>query len=722
MSCKPVCLCLFLMMPACLAAKPPGVDMTPFAADWRDNPDGPANMSFLLDAPAGKDGCVTVQNGHMVTPQGSRFRIWGVNVTGSACFPSKENAPAVADHLARHAVNCVRFHFLDSNWSGSLFPRGTDSTRTLDPAQLDRFDFFVNELKKRGIYTNINLNVGRNFRKEDGVTDYNKIGLAKVLNYFDERIQFLHQEYAEQLLTHRNPYTGREYRSEPAVCIVELVNENSLVEAWFSDRLLGQHTQGPAGTWQDITPHYADLLTRKYNDWLKENLSEADLLQLHELTSTPEGDLIPRLTSRQFAKAPQKQFHAEAAFYMHCEDAYFQMMYRHLKDDLKVKPLIVANSDHNHYRSGYALLSSMARLDVVDGHVYWQHPNYITDPQTGKRGFRIPNTPMVDDPFFSTVVQLSRSAVAGKPYTVSETNHPFPSAYACEGIPILAAYAAFQDWDGLFFYTFEHADPADWSTRTPGHFDIRPDPVKMTNLAACAPLFLRGDVKPANRTIARSYSPEQVREAIRAPSSQRPYFTPGFNTALALIHGARIESFTRPTGPFPEIEQINPIVSDTQQLAWHHPTKNKGLVTVDTERTQALIGFVKENPQTLTNLSAEVQNDFCSIVLTSLDGKPIPHSQRMLLAATARAQTTGMKYNEDKTSLEDWGKPPMLIETVTGSIALRNLADAESARITPLDAAGRASADAVRANRIADACKLPLASATTTWYLIEVDR
>ncbi len=55
--------------------------------------------------------------------------------------------------------------------------------------------------------------------------------------------------------------------------------------------------------------------------------------------------------------------------------------------------------------------------------------------------------PMVNDPLHSTVVQLSRTAFAGKPYTVSETNHPFPNEYASEGIPILAAYAGFQDWD-----------------------------------------------------------------------------------------------------------------------------------------------------------------------------------------------------------------------------------------------------------------------------------
>ena len=38
---------------------------------------------------------------------------------------------------------------------------------------------------------------------------------------------------------------------------------------------------------------------------------------------------------------------------------------------------------------------------------------------------------------------------------MSEVNEPFPSDYGAEMIPLLAAYGAFQDWDGIIFYSFE---------------------------------------------------------------------------------------------------------------------------------------------------------------------------------------------------------------------------------------------------------------------------
>jgi hypothetical protein len=704
------------------AAKDETITMRPFTIDWRDNAHSQVNLSFLLDAPAGKDGFIRAENGHLVTPNSERFRIWGVNFTGASCFPSRQDAPFVADHLARLGINCVRFHFLDSNWSASLFVKGSDNTRALDPQQLDRLDYFVAELKKRGIYTNLNLNVGRNYRKGDAVKDHEYLGLAKVVNYFDEHIRMLHKEYARQLLTHYNPYTKSQYRNEPAVLIVEILNENSIVEAWFSDRLLGKNTKKHPGTWTDITAWYAGELTKRYNAWLQKRLSPAELRGLRKMAGVKTDELMPRLTKDQFNSAPGKRFRLEATFYMELEHNYFEGMRQFLKEKLGVKSLIVGTSDHNHWKTGYALLASTSRLDVVDGHIYWQHPRYFTDPKTKRRTFSIPNDPMVNKPFESTVVQLSRSAVAGKPYTISETNHPFPNEYACEGIGILAAYSSFHDWDGIFFYTFEHKDPGEWEKKMPGHFDIRPDPVRMTNLAAGAIMFLRGDVRPALKTVERTYRPEQIYEGIRAPSSEHPYFTPGFSLSIPLQHTTRIVSFDDQPRRYPASDAKNPVVSDTRELSWYYPPSEKGLVTVETERSQALIGFVGENEKVLENLSARLENEFCCIMLTSLDGKPLSYSEKLLLAATARSANTGMKWNNKRTSLENWGSAPTVIEPVKGQVTLRNLKPHKGIEVVPLDGAGKSLGKSIDVNESPTDLVMSIGEPATTWYLINVKR
>jgi hypothetical protein len=397
-------------------------------------------------------------------------------------------------------------------------------------------------------------------------------------------------------------------------------------------------------------------------------------------------------------------------------------MYHCLKKEIGVKSLIVGTSDHNHWKTGYPLLASTSQLDIIDGHVYWQHPRYFDDPKTNKRTFSIQNTPMVEEPFNSTVVQLSRSAVADKPYTISETNHPFPNEYACEGIGILAAYSAFHDWDGIFFYTFEHKEPGQWQTKMPGHFDIRSDPVRMTNLAACALLFLRSDVHPAIKTIPRSYSIVQVREGIRSPSSERTYFTSGFSPSIPLQHTTRIVDFNSQPEQYPQVSKESPIVSDTGELTWHYSQQEEGLVTIETEKSQALIGFIKDNNRVLKNLSAKVENKFCSVILTSLDGQSISYSERLLLVTTSRSANSGMTWNKKRTTLLNWGSTPTVIEPVKGKIFLRNMEPSHQIETIPLDGAGKALGDSIYAESINRGYILHVGEPATTWYLIRIKR
>ncbi|MGH8247487.1 MAG: hypothetical protein ACREUU_13770, partial [Gammaproteobacteria bacterium] len=494
----------------------------------------------------------------------------------------------------------VRLHFLDLFAPRGIIENSRDDSRTFDPQQLDRLDFLVAELKKRGIYVDLNLNVGRSYKQGDGVADHDKIRWGKGLVIYDPRLIELQKEYARQLLTHVNPYTKTEYRNEPAVAIVEILNENALYVGFRAP-----------------TPYYDDLLTRLYNEWLVKNRAPEQLSKIREQAGAANGAPIPRLKGPEAGSAPKERFESEMAFVMETEDRFYQDMYAYLKKSLGVKAPITATADHSHTGSSYPMLAAISRLDIVDGHVYWQHP-----------GSRVTNTPMVNDPFNSTVVRLSRTAVAGKPYTVSETNHPFPSDYASEGIPILSAYGSLQDWDAIMLYTFEPKLDPNWQAYVGDPFDISLDPVRMTQMASGSLAFLRGDIKPAAKTVVRTYSKDQVRESRRLPSSEQPYFTPGFPAGAALMHAVRIGSFDgAPNAPL-RAQRDNPVVSDTGELAWYTsdggPTgpalkKEKGgLVTVETDRTQALIGFLGGggSPKALRNFSAKIENRFASLMLS----------------------------------------------------------------------------------------------------------
>src|SRR5215510_9051742 len=261
---------------------PPDGEMKPFMLDHRGGAASVINLSFLLDAPAGKHGFARIDGGHLVAGDGKRLRLWGVNITewskGSTMFPSKEDASMWAATLARFGVNCVRLHFLDLPTPRGLIDATREDTRSFDAQQLERLDFWIAELKKHGIYINLNLNVGRSYKAADGVKDPEKIRWAKGLTLFDPRLIELQKEYAKQLLTHRNSYTKLEYRNDPAVATVELVNENALYLGFRAP-----------------TPAYDNDLLDLYNGWLRQKRSPAELAKLRTLAGVEGQQPIPRL-------------------------------------------------------------------------------------------------------------------------------------------------------------------------------------------------------------------------------------------------------------------------------------------------------------------------------------------------------------------------------------------------------------------------------------------
>lgn len=657
-----------------------------------------------------------VEHGHFADGAHHRLRFWGVNLTDFAAdsirVPEKADADFWAAALARLGVNCVRLHNLDVRAPKGLIAAGRTDTRQLDPVELDKFDYFLAALKRHGIYLDFNLNVGRSYLPGDQVPDAELMGYAKCVTYYDPHLIELEREYARELLTHRNPYTGSDYAHEPAVAMVEILNENSLFIAWLHDRLSGTKTRGRPANWQDIPPHYARELTEQFNRWLERNQTPAQLAELRAAAHVSPGQPIPRLTSAEFTQVPRARFALEARFYQETEAGFFTGMRDYLRHDLGVQAPLCGGSDYSYGRSDYGSLQSRALLDVIDAHGPWE------------------SSPMVDEPLNSVPVRLARSAMAGKPFTVSEHNHRFPSDYTSEGISLLATYASFQDWDGIFLYTFELKPPG-FHGGVGSRADLSFDPVKVADLATGALIFRRGDVAPARETVARSYSPQEIIATLLMPATAAGItFTPGFSPAVALVHGSRIATLQgADTTPVP-VPLASPLRSDTGELAWYFAAKRapvtaeddqrfasplgvgkggakQGVVTVDAPRVQALIGFLHQNPKAVSHLAAQIENPFASLVLESLDGQPITASSRMLLSATARDR------NSDEDATE--------IEPVTGALTLRGLAAAQAVVVRPLNGAGTPEA-AIPATQIADGWQLRVGRPATVWYEIDVTR
>ena len=313
--------------------------------------------------------------------------------------------------------------------------------------------------------------------------------------------------------------------------------------------------------------------------------------------------------------------------------------------------------------------------------------------------------------------------MAGKPYTVSEVNHPFPNEYACEGIPDPRCLRSAAGLGRPLLVHVRARATGGLEASSTGHFDLRPDPVKMAQLAAGALAFLRADLAPARLAHLRSYSEDAVLESLRLPHDERPFFTPGFDLTLPLRHRVRIRSLDGGATDLADAAPAGPILADTGEIAWRQAAKGTGLVTVDAPRTQAVVGFVPRDGVRLAHLEARIESGFAALTLSALEAQPIARSSRMLLVAGGRVSNAGQQWDAGRNGLEAWGGAPVVAEPVRGTVGLHGLEGAKQVAATPLDAAGQKLGPPMLAVRTqAAGWLLDLGGATAVWYAIDVQR
>ncbi|HUO58416.1 MAG TPA: hypothetical protein VMV05_09615, partial [bacterium] len=192
--------------------------------------DAPLDLSFLNEKTAGSHGFVTVKDGHFAFKDGARVKFWGTDIVGPKIFMEHAEADQVAARMAKLGINLVRLHFLDNNWGDhSLFDPKADNTQIFLPDSLDKMDYLIGALKKNGIYVYPDWSVGRKFRSGDDVPGASELeDGSKTVIHFSRRVIELNKKYAEELLTHVNPYTGLALKDDPVYVGNEIVNESSI--------------------------------------------------------------------------------------------------------------------------------------------------------------------------------------------------------------------------------------------------------------------------------------------------------------------------------------------------------------------------------------------------------------------------------------------------------------------------------------------------------------
>lgn len=114
------------------------------------------------------------------------------------------------------------------------------------------------------------------------------------------------------------------------------------------------------------------------------------------------------------------------------------------------------------------------------------------------------------------------------------------------------------------------------------------------------------------------------------------------------------------------------------------------MYTFNAPEAQGAVGFLVGRAVALTNLALDFPVDtaqFAAVTMQSQDDQPIAASDQLLMGVFTRVENTGMVWNADRTSLEDWGTAPTLIEPVRFTATL-TLNDTDDVEVWALDETG----------------------------------
>lgn len=364
-----------------------------------------------------------------------------------------------------------------------------------------------------------------------------------------------------------------------------------------------------------------------------------------------------------------------ATFIAARETAYLEEMKTLIRDEIRCAAPLAGT------QVTYTSSHVQSCLDYFDAHEYWCHPSPV------KAEWLVADVPQVNRPRDNCVAWLAARRVRGYPFTVSEYNNPYPNRTGAEGQLLLRAYGAYQGWDGIFSYTYDNRadsepDHVAYFFSTVARTDV------LAHLPACAALYLRGDVRPARKTLAvgatradylaRFEKNHIVFDDVTQASGGRVPYGAGLVTGLAFV----LEGAERPAA----VSALGDVlVSDTGELEWNVSMPDAGFVAVRTPNTKAFTGFVRGRRFDLGNgvtlAVGETERDWATVSLVSKDANGFGRSgaARILLAVTGQAHNTGARFTEwpqadgtvkVSTRGADWGTGPFLVEGVSASVTL----------------------------------------------------
>ena len=585
---------------------------------------------FVSHAPAGSLGWLRRVGGHFEFEgrPGESVRFYGANLCYSACWPEHGEADIIVARLKATGYNSVRLHHHDNGLT-----LGGNGPADFNAENLERFDYLVAAAIKAGLYVTTDLYVSRRVKWRDIGLDRDgncPMGVFKALVAFWEPAYRNWEAYATAFLEHVNPYTGRRYADEPGMPLLSMVNEGCYRIGWNEMVEL---------------PCFREV----WSQWVAAKLAQDPMFVGGEDISDPS-----RLKWNKLGRFTHT---ALATFLGEMEERAYARELAAMRG-LGAKALFSSLNHLPHHAPNHAARQKL--YDYFDDHCYVDHPYWPKKSWQRPAGINNLN-PLLDPEFRLPKHAFHR--LWGMPATMSEWNFTGPNQWRGMGGLLTGAMAAGQDWSGVWRFAYIHGrDALMDGAGEPGFFDIAKDPVNMVAERTVVPLFLRGDFPPLPRKLSLVLD----EKAQRPQSAQMPAFFPEWRAEAVWRAQVGVAFPETPTLGAASFDLTKVMDDPAPPLALADPPQMRiGLAegTFEIKTPLTCGGFATNGAIAAGALTARiVRGGPTAVAATSLDGKPLADSARILVTHLTDAQAEGRQFkDETRKRLLDWGGQPILI-------------------------------------------------------------
>jgi G:T/U-mismatch repair DNA glycosylase len=664
------------------AAVPPDTWAFEPARD-RFDPASLLDLRGLNEAVAGQSGFVRVDGkGGFLRGDGQPLRFWAVNTALASREPVQrpplwgDRVQDVEHHarfLAKRGVNLVR---VLRQISPDLESKPDAALTDIDAAERDAIWRTVAAMRRQGIYTMLSAYwaVPMKFAQAWGVRggpDQSALGLL----FFDEQLEAAYRSWLRQLLTEKNPYTGIALAQDPALAILQLQNEDSLL-FWTVDVIKGPQREA-------LEKRFADFARAKHGSVVAAQAAWRGHGVLDDSPMQGRLSLRPmwELTQPVQGTGPARRLADQTEFYARTMHDFNRRTIEFLRRELGVRALVNAG---NWKTADAARLGDAERWSYMPGEVDAVNHYFSGVHQGESEGWAI----VAGDRFTDESALLSPNLLPinlrqtrGRPIMVTESAWVPPNSHGAEGPFLVAAYSSLTGVAGFHWFSIGEDE---WATPRSANGYL-PSLTKWTfgtpetlgSFPAAALAYRRGDIRRGDPVLVHERPIDSLwqRDPVMLP--EQDGFDPNRDAAdrqrraAGQVGAIPPEAFL--VGPVEVAFGTAKERIDTPDLArWIDPRRvrantgellldhQRGYATIDTPLTQGVAAHfanAREQHQ-LSVLGLRSDDAFGALMAVSLDGLPLARSTRILLQYATRSWPSGWQDKPATLQLKSGGTIP----------------------------------------------------------------